>query len=131
MRDGQYGQCAMAGSERGDERPTLNIAPNFYLMHSAFPFPLFFLFICLFCLLFLFLRLCSTLSDDATTDYPMCSTSTLSVGNTSDYLLCSALLCSTLLYLAFSSSDTATDYVLCFSAHSRIVNALKLHDVLY
>jgi hypothetical protein len=40
-----------------------------------------------------------TLSGDATTDYPMCSTSTLSVGNTADYLLCSTL-----------SGDTTTDY---------------------
>jgi hypothetical protein len=62
------------------------LAPNVCLMHSASPLSLFFLFICLFCLLFLFLGLCSTLS-----------------------------------------SDTATDYLLCFSAPSLIVNALKLH----
>jgi hypothetical protein len=43
----------------------------------------------LFCLLFLFLRLCVTLSGDTTTDYPMCST--LSVDNTTDCLVCSSL----------------------------------------
>jgi hypothetical protein len=69
----------------------------------------------LFCLLILFLRLCSTLSGDTTTDYHFCST--LAVDNTADYRLCSTLsgdttpdypMCSTL------SSDTTTDYPLCF-----------------
>jgi uncharacterized membrane protein len=85
----------------------------------------------LLCLLVIHPTICSALLCSALLCSALLCSALLCSALLCSALLCSALLYSTLLYLAFSSSDTATDYVLCFSAHSRIVNALKLHDVLY
>jgi hypothetical protein len=101
-------------------------------MHSASPFSLFLLFICLFCLLLL----CSNMSGDTTTDYPMCSTplclpslqlNILSLLRDSDGIVSERDRATIRSALSF---DTTTDYLLCFSAPSLMVNALMLH-VLY